>query len=347
MINIEFNKIKKILLIKLRGIGDVVLTTIVLDNIKAFLPEAKIDFLTDYPSVPILEPIKTIDNIIPFDRKSIIKRLKLFFDIRKRNYDLVIDFFSNPVSAQITYFSNATYRAGFPYKGRTYAYNIYGPLERGKMHSAELNLELIKDLGISITSKNLYVGVDENAKVFADNYFKEKFSSKESVICLIPGGGWQSKRCDPIKFAEIGDELINLYNNIKILILWGPGDREEAELIKRYMKKEAILAPSTNITQMAAIIKKCILTIANDSGPMHISAGIGTPTLALHGPTDPKLQGPYGNIHGYINNENLDCIGCNLLVCPKQHQCFLDLPVTKILKKVDLLLNKTKTNFDD
>lgn len=344
MINIDFSKIKKILLIKLRGIGDVVLTTIVLDNIKAFLPDANIDFLTDYPAVPILEPIETINKVIAFDRKSLIKRLKLFWDIRKRNYDLVIDFFSNPVSAQITFFSNAKYRAGFPYKGRTYAYNIFGPLERGKMHSAELNLELIKDIGVPIISKSLHVGLNKEANNFAENYFKDVFSSKDSVICLIPGGGWQSKRCDPIKFAEIGDELIKLYSNIKILILWGPGDKQEAELIKQYMKKDAILAPATNISQMAAIIKKCILTIANDSGPMHISAGIGTPTLALHGPTDPKLQGPYGDIHGYINHENLDCISCNLLICPKQHQCFLDLPVTKILNKVDSLLNQSKIN---
>jgi lipopolysaccharide heptosyltransferase II len=342
MNKINFNEIDKILLIKLRGIGDVVLTTIVLDNIKLFLPNVNIDFLTDYPSVPILKPLLQINKVIPFDRKSIINRIKLFFEIRRRKYDLVIDFFSNPVSAQITYFSKAKYRAGFPYKGRAYAYNIYGPFERGKLHAANLHLELLKDAGIPITSKNLHVGINLEDDKFAENYFRENFSNSENVFCIIPGGGWQSKKCDPIKFAEIADELIRLYNKIKILILWGPGDKSEAELIKKYMKRDSVLAPSTSLGIMSAIIKRCSLVIANDSGPMHISAGLGIPTLSINGPTDPRLQGPFGENNEWVRHEDLDCIGCNLLECPKQHQCFIDLPITKVMQKIESLIIKNK-----
>jgi lipopolysaccharide heptosyltransferase II len=346
MNKINFDEIKKILLIKLRGIGDVVLTTIVLDNIKAYLPNVKIDFLTDYPSVPILKPLSQINNVIPFDRKSLINRIKLFFKVRNSNYDLIIDFFSNPVSAQITYFSGAKYRAGFPYKGRAYAYNIYGPFERGKIHSADLHLELIKDVGFPIKSKNLHVGLSENSLLFAQKFFEANFSKSDSIFCIIPGGGWQSKRCDPIKFAEIADELLRIYNNIKILLLWGPGDKEEAELIKKYMKGEAFLAPNTSLEEMAAVISKCSLVIANDSGPMHIAAGLKIPTLSINGPTDPKLQGPYGENHAWVRHEELSCIGCNLLVCPKEHQCFIDLPITKVIKKVEELIFKNNIKIN-
>ncbi len=342
MNKIKFEEINNILLIKLRGIGDVVLTTVVLDNIKAFLPNAKIDFLTDYPSTPILKPLNQINKVIPFNRKSLIKRIKTFFEIRRNSYDLVIDFFSNPVSAQITYFSKAKYRAGFPYKGRTYAYNIFGPFERGKTHAADLHLELLKDTGFPIISKNMYVGIDIEAINYAELIFKDNFNNSDLVFCLIPGGGWQSKKCDPIKFAEIADSIIKCYNKVKILLLWGPDDKDEVLLIKKYMKEDAVIAPPTSLLEMAAIIKKCKLVIANDSGPMHISAGLGIPTLSINGPTDPNLQGPYGKNNAWVRNEELDCIACNLLVCPKQHQCFIDLPTSRILGKIDNIIIKNR-----
>lgn len=339
MINKE--NIKKILIIKLRGIGDVILTTIVLDTIVKEFPNAKIDFLADTPSVPLLKPLKQLSKVHAFNRKSFIKRIFTFFKIRNQKYNLILDFFSNPVSAQITFFSGAEYRVGFPYKGRAYAYNYFGPSARNEFHSADLNLEMLKSIGITPISKKLYVGISDEDVRYADDYFYSYFNKSDIVFGLIPGGGWQSKKCDPIKFAEIADEIINKYN-CKVLILWGPGDKLEAEEIISYMKNKVTLAPSTSITQMASIIKKCKLIIANDSGPMHISAAVGTPTLAIHGPTDPNLQGPYGELNEWVRYDELDCIQCNLLVCPKQHQCFIDLPTSRILGKIDNIIIKNR-----
>ncbi|MFH0733674.1 MAG: glycosyltransferase family 9 protein [bacterium] len=333
--------IERILIIKLRGIGDVILTTIVLDNLRKAFPNCQIDFLTDSPSVPLLKPLKQIDNVIEFNRKNIFKRLLLFPIIRNKKYDLVLDFFSNPASAQLTYFSKAKYRVGFPYKGRTYAYNYFGPSERDKFHSADLNLELLKSINLPNDSKTLYVGLEENHIKFADDFFYSNFNKNEFVVGIIPGGGWASKKCDPIKFAEITDEIISKYN-VKVLILWGPGDKTEAEEIIHFMKHKSVLAPATTINQMAAIIQKCKFIIANDSGPMHISAALGTPTLAIHGPTNPKLQGPYGNKHEWVRYDELSCIECNLLECPKQHQCFIDLPLSRIIGKIDKIIEKNK-----
>jgi len=91
---------------------------------------------------------------------------------------------------------------------------------------------------------------------------------------------------------------------------------------------------------MGALISGCNILIANDSGPMHISAAIGTPTLSINGPTNPRLQGPYGSKHEWIRLDELECIECNLLECPRNHECFKDLPDEKIIEKVDLLIKK-------
>ncbi|MGE5680889.1 MAG: glycosyltransferase family 9 protein [Bacillota bacterium] len=336
---IEKDKVKRILCIKLRGIGDVILSTVVFNNLRQDFPNAKIDYLTEAPSKTVLEKLPFINEVIILNKKEKNSSFLLIKEIRKRKYDLVLDFYTNPRTALCTFLSGARYRAGFPYKGRTYAYNILGPADRDKFHAADLHLEFLKSIGLSHSSRNLFFSLSDEDRKFAEDTFRANFSQSDLVIGICPSGGWPSKKCDPVKFVEIADTLVERFA-AKILILWGPGDKSEADDISRLMRHNALMAPETNIGKMGALISKCNLVIANDSGPMHISTAVNTPVLSLHGPTNPRLQGPYGEIHEWLRLEELDCIGCNLLECPKQHQCFLDLPIESVINKVNALIKK-------
>lgn len=338
---INLSDVKKILIIKFRGIGDVVLSTVVLDNLKDNFPSASIDFLTEKPSEQILNPLPFINNVILFDKKKFKDRIDLIRQIRKNKYDLILDFYSNPFSAQVTFFSGAKYKAGFPYKGRKYAYTLYGPAERGILHAADLHLEFLRTVSLDVQYKNLHVGIEHQDILFAEQYYSNNFTTDKLLVGISPSGGWASKKCDPVKFAEIADAVINKFN-ADILVLWGPGDESDADEIIKLMKETPVKAPATKIGAMAALISKCNVLIANDSGPMHISTALGIPTLSLHGPTDPKLQGPYGDKHEYVILDELECIVCNLLQCPYNHECFLNLPVDRVINKFDLLLKKNK-----
>ncbi|MEW6653054.1 MAG: glycosyltransferase family 9 protein [Bacteroidota bacterium] len=336
---LQKNEVTKILLIKLRGIGDVVCSTIVVDNLREEFPNAQIDFLTEKPSSFGLRGLNQINNVILFDKKSLAKRLKLAWGIRKTNYDLVFDFFCNPSSAQITFFSGAKYRIGFPLRGRKYAYNFYGPEERSTWHNAVLHLKVLEKFGIETKHQKLLYSLDSKSNLFAENYFESTFEKKDFVVGICPTGSWASKKCDAEKFAEIAELLIKKYN-AKILILWGKGDETDGEKLLGLLKDKAIYAPPTSILEMASLISKCKFLIANDSGPMHISTALGTPVLSIHGPTAPQLQGPFGDKHEWINLPELDCIVCNLLECKRNHECFRNLPAEKIMNKIDLLIMK-------
>ena len=333
------SKIKNILIIKLRGIGDVVLSTIVIDNLKTDFPDAKIDYLVESPSAPGLSGIKQINRVLIFERHNFFSKVSLAKSIRKNHYDLVLDFFSNPSTAIITYFSRAKYRMGFPYKGRRYAYNMFGPIERAKFHAAQLHLESLKINNLSFNNKNLHYSISDDSKVFANKYFNKQSLDNSFVVGICPTGGWVSKKCDPEKFAEIANTVINSFN-AKVLILWGKSDEEDALKIYTQLEGETILAPATTIQELAALISKCSILIANDSGPMHISTAVGTPVLSLHGPTNPHLQGPYGDKHEFLQLEELECINCNLLDCPFNHECFKNITSELILKKVKALISK-------
>lgn len=333
------NEIKKILLIKLRGIGDVVCSTIVLDNLRDEFPNAQIDFLTEKPSSFGLRGLNQIDNVLIFDKKKLKNIIKLAWIIRKTNYDLVFDFFCNPSSAQITFFSGAKYRIGFPLRGRKYAYNFYGPEERSTWHNAILHLKVLEKFGLNTIHRTLHFSLDKNSVLFAEKYFNETFTNNDFVVGICPTGSWASKKCDAEKFAEIAELVIKKYN-ATILILWGKGDEIDGEKLFGLLKDKSVYAPETSILEMSALISKCNFLIANDSGPMHIATALGTPVLSIHGPTAPELQGPFGEKHEWINLPELECIVCNLLECTKNHECFLNLSNEKIMQKIESLVIK-------
>lgn len=334
--------INKILLIKPRGIGDVVLSSIMFDNLVEEFPNAKIDYLTEKPSNFLLEGLDFINEVIIMKKKPLGERLKLFSQIRKNKYDIVFDLYATPFTTQITFFSGAKYRVGFPYKGRKFAYNVFGPEERDKYHAAELHFEILNSIGLLAKYKNLRIGYSQDDLDFANKLSNEINPENKLLIGVSPSGGWDSKKCPPEVFSDFINAIQEKYN-CKILILWGPGDKDDAEIMfDKRINDNIIFAPPTSISQLAACISVCDLFVANDSGPMHISTAVDTPTLSIHGPTSPRLQGPYGEKHSYIRLDELDCIECNLLDCPKNQECFRDLQVEAFINKVEDLLTKNK-----
>lgn len=326
------DEIKKILCIKPRGIGDIVLSTIILQNLHKYFPGVKIDYLTETFAKESVEYNPFVNKVLTMKFKEFF--LPVAFRIRKEKYDMVMDLWSNPRTAQIVFLSGIKYRVGFSYRGRKYAYNILASGERGAHHSAEHNLELLNAINVPVESKNISFNYDDNSKKFADDFFIQKNLSEKKVIGIIPSGGWASKRCNKEKWVEICNTISKKFDVI-FLILWGPGDEEDADYINSELKENGILSPETNLIKMAALIKKCNLVIANDSGPMHIAAAMNVPTIGLFGPTDPTKHGPYSENSTYVLKDDLHCIICNKLVCPFNHECMKELQVEVIMKFIE------------
>jgi lipopolysaccharide heptosyltransferase II len=332
----KINNVKKILCIKPRGIGDIILSTIVLDNLRAHFPSAQIDYLTEHFAKPAVENNPLINKVITIDKKEF--PLNAAIKIRKEKYDMILDLWSNPRSAQITFLSGVKYRVGFAYRGRKYAYNILATSGKGEHHSAEHNLELLKAIDVPVITKKIHYYVNEKDDNTAKDFIKEKFPHDKIIIGIIPSGGWPSKRCDASKWVEIGKVVTEKYN-AGIIILWGPGDENDADYIKKNLPG-AVRATETTISEMGGFIKNCSIILANDSGPMHIAAALNIPTLGIFGPTNPKAHGPYSENSTYVIKNDLFCIICNLLECPYHHECMLQLSNEKVLKAVETIGEK-------
>ncbi|MCF8239973.1 MAG: glycosyltransferase family 9 protein [Melioribacteraceae bacterium] len=325
-------EIKKILLIKPRGIGDVILSTIVLDNLKGYFQNVLIDYLTEPYAVTAVEFLPQVNKVLTMKKSEFF--LMAVCSVRKEKYDMIIDMWSNPRTAQITFFSGVKYRVGYAYRGRSYAYNIKATSERGTTHTAEHNLELLNALSIPIISKNIHYKVEDISFIKAKEFIAHIFGANQKIVGIIPAGGWASKRVDAVKWVDIVHDLLKNYN-CKVLVLWGPGDEDDANFIVENIPNDSALIPKTSFQEMTGYIKNCDLIIANDSGPMHAAAAIGIPTLGIFGPTDGNYHGPYADNSDFVANNGLHCLKCNKFDCPYNHECMLELPNEKILAKID------------
>jgi len=334
---IEKDKIKKILCIKPRGIGDIILSTIILENLAADFPEAKIDYLTEKFAKASVENNPFVNKVLTMNETEF--PLIVALRIKKEKYDMILDLWSNPRTAQITFFSGVKYRVGFAYRGRKYAYNILATSERGKHHSAEHNLELLKPLKVPVNTKNIHFYVSQEDDEYGKRFIGKYFRKDTLVVGIIPAGGWPSKRCDATKWIDICSAINKKYK-VQYLILWGPGDEYDADYIKNHFPDRTVIAPKTSLRQMSGLIKNCGFIIANDSGPMHMAVALGIPTLGIFGPTDPAKHGPYSEKSDYVLKEDLFCINCDYLECPYNHECMLQLSVYDIIKKFNSILKR-------
>ncbi|HEX9658550.1 MAG TPA: glycosyltransferase family 9 protein [Bacteroidota bacterium] len=324
-------EIHNILCIKPRGIGDIVLSTIVLENLAAHFPDASIDYLTEDFAKPAVESHPLVRRVHTMRKTEFVGAVA--WRLRREKYDLVVDLWTNPRSAQITLLSGARYRVGYAYRGRKYAYNLLATKERGEVHSAEHNLELLRPIGVPIVSKKIQFVVRPEDEEGAKRFWVRQKNHSNPIAAIVPGGGWASKRCDPTKWIEIALALHKNFE-VQLLILWGPGDEVDAEAIQKGLGEAALLAPKTTVGEMAGFMKMCALVLANDSGPMHISAAMGIPTIGIFGPTDPAKHGPYSTTSAFVHKADLHCIVCNHLECPYDHECMKDLSVRSVLEKV-------------
>lgn len=328
------SKVNKILIIKPGAIGDVLLSTPVIENLRINFPDAEINYLTQTFCRDVLTDNPFLSRVLTYDLKNGDSSYCLIKNVHDQNYDLIIDLFCNPRTAVITLNSDAKYRVGFPFSWRRIAYNIKVKPRSSEVHNIEFNLDTLRALNLKIETNKPRFYINAVHMEFADKFFAEKKLNNESVIGINSSGTWETKVWYPEKFTELAKKLSH---NHRILIFWGYGkEKTDAEKIQAAVGEKALLIPEVNLKYMAALLKKCKLLITNDTGPMHIAWSMGVNISAIFGPTNPELQGPQNENSVIVRNESLSCLGCNLTKiseCPNQHKCMKELPVEEVYAK--------------
>ncbi|MBL0176957.1 MAG: glycosyltransferase family 9 protein [Ignavibacteria bacterium] len=327
---------RRILVIKLRAIGDVLLSTIVLNNLRAAWPDADIDFLTETPSRDVVEGHPSGARVIVFHPKK-DNPLLFFWRLRRARYDLVIDLFCNPRSAQMAFATRARTRIGYPFRGRAWAYTTHVATRADRVHNTEFNLDAIARAGIGIVDRSVVLTIPAEAAEWAERFLAPLRADGRLLVALNASGTWPTKRWGLEHFAELADRL-HAEHNVMPLLLWGPGEEDDVQEIRSRMRGEAVIPPRTSIKQLGALLAGCDAMITNDTGPMHIGAAVGLQVLGIFGPTNPYLQGPFNERSAWVRLDGLECLACNLTACPIGNVCMRDLPVDTVLSAFTALV---------
>ncbi|MEW5797407.1 MAG: glycosyltransferase family 9 protein [Bacteroidota bacterium] len=325
-----------VLIIKPRAIGDVLLSSPVVTNLKRFNSRLQIDFLCEDFAADVVRGNENISNVLTFDKKK-DSTFSIISSVRKKKYDVVIDLFCNPRTALITYFSGARYRIGFPFRGRGYAYNIQVEPRGGEVHNVDFNLDVLKKFDIPIVDSSPHFPLNERARQFAAEWILSQKFLYSTIVGINPSGGWYTKKWKADSYALLADRICERTKS-NIVFFWGPGELEDVKKIQSTMKNPSVMIPKTSLKEMGALLRHCHYLVSNDSGPMHIAASLGVPTLGIFGPTNPLLQGPYGGKHLWVRHEELDCLACNLTECPIGNVCMTELSVDVVFNAFNNLV---------
>ncbi len=332
--------IRSILVIKPRAIGDVLLSTVVLPNLRYAFRDASISFLTEKPAAEIILDNPYVDTPIIFD-PSTESYFGLLMRMRRARFDLVFDLFCNPRSAQMTFATRATIRVGYPFRGRAWAYNVHVRTRADRVHNTEFNLDALAHLRIPISERRLCFPLPQSRLTQFSETARGMRERSGPLIALNSSGTWVTKRWGLKQFAQLGDLLVERLD-ANVLLLWGPGEEQDVAEIQRSMRNRSHIAPPTSIGELGALLAQCDFTVSNDSGPMHISAAVQTPTLGIFGPTNPELQGPFHSGSAWIRLDGLDCLGCNLTQCRIGNVCMRDLRAETVFDAFVKLMEKNR-----
>ncbi len=289
--------------------------------LRANFPKSYITFLTEKESSDLLTLNPYLDEVIVLEREKYgnpLYSLKKIWQIRKKRFDLVIDFLGNPRSAYISFLSGAKRRVGYDLRLRRFFYNVVIKNEGRCEYAALHKLKALKTLGIESFDLKLDFFIPDKSDIFAERFFKEKEVDQNNLIISISPTSRRHFRRWPLeRFARLADWLISHFK-ASVVLVWGPGERKVVEKVKDLMKENPLVCWETeNLFQLGGILKKCDLYIGNDNGTKHIAVAMEKPTITIYGPHDPKSWTyPDPSRHKFLK-KRVDCPDCDKI----KHKC--------------------------
>jgi lipopolysaccharide heptosyltransferase II len=337
---------RRILLTRMKFIGDIVLTTSLLRDLRAACPDAFIAFLGEKNAVALLEGNPFLDEIIPFDfsRGPFLEQLRVAFLLRRRKFDLVVDLFGNPRSALLSWISGAKTRVGPDRRGRGRLYTLRVSDDGVRRTAPEFHARTLAAAGIKVKPGKTEIYVTAEEKQSADAFLKENVRPEvdRPLVCLHPGATWPAKRWPAYRFASLADAIVNDLKG-KVVIAVGPGDGESVSALVSHARVPVAVLPVLPLRVLAALLSRCTLMVANDAGPMHIAVAVGTPTIGIFGPGEEDIWFPYDSADGHrALRKDVPCHPCHLDFCDRQGEGYMEcmnlLSVDEVLHAIKGLL---------
>jgi len=335
----------KILVIKFSSAGDIILSTAALRALREKFPAGryKISFLVGEESKDILLRCPYIDELIVFDLKHKDKGLNgllgIAHNLRRNNFDMVIDLQNNRASHLLAFLSACTRRYGYRNAkfGKLLNYGVED--DKTVLDPVTHQFRILHKLGIDLRDNHLEVWPTEEDQRYIDSFLNAAWLSETQKIVGInisASPRWASKTWPQEYILKLCEELGLL--DIRVVFTGTGQDALYANMLANTVSSSKIinLCGKTTINQLAALIKKCAVYLSADSAPLHIASAVKTPFIGLFGPTDPRRHIPPGE-NSIVIKKELKCSPCYKPNCSNK-KCMKSITPQEVLEAIKKLI---------
>ncbi len=340
---------KRILIVKLRYIGDTLSIVPVLENLERLSPGARVDVLVNRGTEPVVTYHPGVERTWVYDYglskqrslASIRYQLELMVRLRARRYQVVIDFTHGDRAAVLCFLTGAPVRVTHAHAGgiSRRLMNRFVDSDPGTRHIVDHQLACLEALGLEGFERSLSLHVPASVKQAVDRLVESAgLDARRPWVAVHPGARGGLRRWRAERFAELM-ERVRSSAGAALLLLGGPGEGRVLEAVRAGMTAPPDLSTTgLSLLETAELLGRCTLFVGNDSAPGHLAAASGCPTVSLFGPTFPHMWRPLSPA-GEVLFKNLPCCGCRQEACIRPWASCMDLiEVDEVWEAVQRLL---------
>ncbi len=343
----------KILIVKTSALGDIVHALLAAVYLKKVNPEAQIHWLVEEAFTEILEPLPYIERVIPLNMRKLRKE-KSLAEIRKlreairfirgMKYDLVLDLQGNSKSGFFTLMSGGALRFGFDRNGVREWPNLLSTnrkitLTAKDHHISDRSLAIAREAvpGDNISVPEISLQACEESQLRVTKWLAENNSDKKKIVVCHTGTTWVTKLWPQDNWCELLRWMIEKGSFLPVLTWGNETERSTAQSIMRASGGSILLWSGGSLGDLTALLFSADLVLGSDTGPVHMAAALGTPTVSFYRVTDSSRNGPRGSKHVCLQAP-LDCSPCLLKECPRDDECGHSIHLKEALNAIERLL---------
>ena len=371
---------RKILLIKLSAVGDVVHTIPVLNKLRRRYPLAQLDWLVTPAIAELLRHHPAITNIIEFEREAWSKPwrlepfasyLRLASRLRAAAYDLVVDMHGQFRTAALTLATGAPARIGFdrpragvwdasprkfPEQARKHAwqgaregswlaYTHHIPVPTLDLHAVDRYLNVGPILGLDREPADFSFPIPQSAVSQVETLLAQHGANRAEIVIMAPGTIWETKQWGSEKFGKVAAHFLS--KGLAVILIGSQRERVVCEEVAALSPGAIDLAGRTALSELAALIRRSAISVTNDSGPMHLAVALDRPVVSIFGPTDPVWIGPYRRANAVLHAD-LECSPCylrRLKHCRHGHACMHNVSAPAVIERAERILSASQNRL--
>ena len=350
MPSLRAESIKRVVVRGTNWVGDSLMTVPALRALRRVLPDANITLVTRPGAKGIFSEADFIDDLLVYDRKNVFSVVPQIRKWRRREFDLALLFQNAFEAALIPFMAGVPVRLGYATESRQALLTHPLPLPdwRSSRHEVFYYLYLVTALEQSLYESSSIceqppdasIEISDARRLRATELLRAHgVSEEESVVALCPGSiNSRAKRWPAEAYAALADRLIE--SDHKVLLI---GSRDEAdvsnEVVSRMRNRPAVLTGKTSLDEITAVLAATDLIVTNDTGPAHIGAALGRPTIVIFGPTNPLTTRPFSPSAEILRHPP-ECAPCMLRDCPIDHRCMTAITVDEVFERSHALLKR-------